>query len=64
MLFYIKDKESGKKMDSTLNGAFSHFNMGVLFIMPCLYTANPSVGTSLDFRKLPLISQNNQKINR
>lgn len=33
--------------------ALAHFNVETLFLMPCVYTAGPSMGSLLHLRKLP-----------
>lgn len=48
----MKDKESGKKMDSTLNSTLIHVVMWGLFITPFVYHHCSQYGTHVDLMQL------------
>lgn len=63
----MKDKESGKKMDSTLNG--KHFHILIwrtvfFMLMPCEGTSDPKAEPSLNRRQLLLMSYEKEKNTR
>lgn len=60
----MKDKESGKKMDSTLNGKLFHiliWRTVFFMLMPCVRTSDPKAEPSLNRRQLLLMSYEKKK---